>query len=100
MGIYTKIDHESGYYWDNRTFPLKLDEPETVRNWEIPNPQDYDFTAALDFCEEHKDSAVYSHNLDNIMNDAGRLFGLEQVYIGLATEEPVLMEFIDRKIET
>jgi uroporphyrinogen decarboxylase len=94
------VEHGSGGYWDYCDFPLKDADEETVAHWPMPSPDDFDYSAMKQACEKHKERAVYVGNpgLACIMNTAGFLRGMEQMFIDLATDEPAGLLLIDRML--
>jgi uroporphyrinogen decarboxylase len=94
------VEHESGGYWDYCDFPLKDADEETVAKWPMPSPDDYDYSTLAAHCRKKKDLAVFIGNagLACIMNTAGFLRGMEQVFLDLALDEPAGMLLIDRML--
>ncbi len=94
------IEHGSGGYWDYCDFPLKDADEETVAKWPMPNPDDYDYSDIARHCEERKEYAVYIGNpgLACIMNTAGFLRSMEQMFVDLALDEPAGLLLIDRML--
>jgi uroporphyrinogen decarboxylase len=94
------VEHGSGGYWDYCDFPLKDADEETVARWPMPSPDDFDYAAVKRACEQHRRFAVHVGNpgLACIMNTAGFLRGMEQMFIDLATDEPAGLLLIDRML--
>ena len=92
------VEHDSGGYWDYCDFPLKDADVEKVANWPIPSPDDFDYSAIPADCQRWREYGVFLGNpgLACIMNTAGFLIGMEQVFIGLALDEPAVLLLIDR----
>lgn len=92
------VEHGSGSYWDFCDFPLKEADEETVAKWPLPSPDDYDYSGVAKACEERREYAVHAGNpgLGCIMNTAGFLRGMEQVFLDLALDEPAGVLLIDR----
>ncbi len=98
-GIRTRwIEHQSGGYWDYCDFPLATADYETVQNWPMPNPDDFDYDAALLACQKYKDYglSVGSPGLGDTINKAGMYRGMEQVLVDLITDEPAGLLLMDR----
>ena len=51
-GIRTRwVEHGSGGYWDFCDFPLKDADEETVANYPMPSPDDFDYSQVADYCK-------------------------------------------------
>ena len=101
-GIHTRyIEHESGGYWDFCDFPLKDADEETVANWPMPNPDDFDYSGIAEACREQEQYAIYCGGAGDadIINSNGFLRGMEQTLIDLALEDPVGLLLADRRME-
>jgi uroporphyrinogen decarboxylase len=94
------VEHGSGNYWDFCDFPLVNADEEAVAKWPMPSADDYDYSGMADACRRHKEFAVHIGNpgLACIMNTAGFLRGMEQVFLDLALEEPAGLLLIDRML--
>ena len=94
------VEHESGGYWDYCDFPLKDADVETVANWLLPSPDQYDYSAALDAARRYKDYAVGvgSPGFGDIINSNGFLRGTEQAFIDLITDDPAGLLLADRRL--
>ena len=98
-GIHTKyIEHETGGYWDYCDFPLREADEETVANWPMPNPDDFDFSHLPSACERKKEYAIHvgGAGLGCIINTAGFHRSMEQVFCDLALDDPAGLLLIDR----
>ncbi len=99
-GIHTKwIEHESGGYWDFCDFPLAGATPEEVEAWPFPSPDDFDYQSVPARCRRHAGFAVgVGHpGLGDVINSTGMLFGMENVLVGLMTDDPAVLAYVDRK---
>jgi uroporphyrinogen decarboxylase len=96
------IEHDTGGYWDYCDFPLKDADVDTVANWPMPDPDDFDYAAAARACDALGECAVYTGGagLGDIINSTGMIRTMEQVLIDLVTDDPAGLLFIDRKIDT
>ncbi len=94
------IEHGSGGYWDYCDFPLVDADEETVAKWPMPSPDDFDYSNIAKDCELRKKYAVHigGAGLACIMNTAGFLRGMEQVFVDLALDEPAGLLLIDRML--
>ena len=101
-GIITRwVEHESGGYWDYTDFPLKNADHETMANWPMPSPDDYDYAAFTDYT---KSDAVGNYALcvggagcADVINSTGMLMSAEEVLIAMASEDEGLMAYLKRK---
>jgi len=96
------IEHDAGSYWDYCDFPLREADVETVARWPMPSPDDFDYSGIAEACREMKEYAVHigSGGLGCIMNLAGFLRGMEQMFVDLALDEPAGLLLIDRMLAT
>ncbi len=95
------VEHQSGGYWDYCDFPLVDADEETAANWPMPSPDDYDYSHIKPACEANKEYAVHLGGAGTgcIINTAGFLRSMGQVFIDLALGEPAGMLLIDRMLE-
>lgn len=93
------IENQSGGYWDYCNFPLKDAQPEQIKGWNMPNPDDFDYSAIALQCQKYKDYAIVygSPGMVDIINNTGMLFGMEQTLIDLISENSITLEFLERK---
>jgi len=100
-GIHTRwVKNESGGYWDYCDFPLRDASVEEVRNWPMPNPDDFDYCAIKQQCDKYKDYCIVFGNagFGDIINSTGMIRTMEQVLIDLITDDPAGIEYIRRKV--
>jgi len=100
-GIHRRwVAHDAGGYWDYCDFPLKHADEEAVARWPMPSPDDFDYSGLAQACREKKEFAVHvgGAGLACIMNTAGFLRGMEQVFVDLALDEPAGLLLIDRML--
>lgn len=95
------VQHGSGGYWDYCDFPLVNADEDTVAKWPMPNPDDYDYSGIAKACQERKEYAVHvgGAGLACIMNTAGFLRSMEQMFVDLALDEPAGLLLIDRMLD-
>ncbi|MFA6101863.1 MAG: uroporphyrinogen decarboxylase family protein [Victivallaceae bacterium] len=93
-------EHVNGGFWDYCDFPLADADLETVENWAMPSPDDFDYSLIYQHCKKHQECAMYVGNpgLACIINTAGFLLGMEQVLVGLAIDDPATLRLIDRML--
>lgn len=99
-GIHTRwIKHESGGYWDFCDFPLKDADLETVENWPMPNPDDFDYSRVAETCDRYAEYALFvgGAGLGDIINSAGMIRTMEQVLVDLFTDDEAGLRYIDRR---
>ena len=95
------VGHDTGGYWDFCDFPLKDADDEMFDSFPIPNPDDFDFNEAYDYCKAKKDYAIsLGHaGIPDIINSNGRLMGMEDVLCHLALEDDAAIRFIKRRAD-
>jgi uroporphyrinogen decarboxylase len=100
-GIHRRwIEHETGGYWDFCDFPLQEADEETVANWPMPNPEDFDFSDVPDQCSRVEQYAINgSAGFGDIINGNGMLRGMEQTLVDLITDDPAGLLLTDRRME-
>jgi uroporphyrinogen decarboxylase len=90
-GIHRRwVEHASGGYWDYCDFPLQEADEETVANWPMPAPDDFDYSEVRRQCEQYAPYAcgVGSPGLGDIINSSGMLRGMEQTLVDLISADP------------
>ena len=100
-GIHRRwVEHDTGGYWDYCDFPLRDADVETVAAWPMPSPDDHDTSGVADACRRLAPHAVHLGNpgLACIMNTAGFLRTMDQVFVDLITDEPAGLLLIDRML--
>lgn len=99
-GIHRRwIEHPSGGYWDYCDFPLQFANEETIANWPMPDPDDFDYDAALAQCEVFKDYCLLhgSPGLGDVINSTGMIRTMEQTLVDLVTDDSAGLLYIKRK---
>lgn len=99
-GIHRRwIEHGSGGYWDYCDFPLREADAETVANWPLPAPADFDYSGILAACKAYQEFAINgSGGYGDIINGNGFLRGMEQTLIDLITDDPAGLLLADRRM--
>ena len=88
-GVHTRwIEHDTGGYQDFCDFPLTAADEETIANWPMPDPDQYDYSHVFDHCRQRKDYAVFLHCFGDLINGNGMLRGMEQTLVDLITDDP------------
>ena len=95
------IEHSTGGYWDYCDFPLENADVETMRNWPMPSPDDFDYSHIADECKRRSEYATVLGNagVGDIINSTGMIRTMEQVLVDLALDVEALFVFVDRRIE-
>ena len=100
-GCYMRwIEHQTGGYWDFCDFPLKDADPETIENYPVPDPDNFDYSRIAEQLERHKDKAIYTGGAGtpDIINSTGRIMGMEDVLVNLMVEDEATLHFLDRRV--
>jgi len=100
-GIHRRwVEHDFGGYWDYCDFPLRNADVETVAEWLMPSPDDHDYAGVAAACERQGAYAVHIGNpgLACIINTAGFLRSMDQVFVDLITDDPAGLLLIDRML--
>ena len=101
-GFYMRwIKHETGGYWDFCDFPLQNADSDTIANYPVPNPDDFDYDAMGDQLETHKEFAIYLGNpgVPDIINSTGRIMGMEDTLCNLMIEDEATLIFLNRRMD-
>ena len=100
-GHYTKlIYNKAGFYHDFCNFPLKDADDETIANFPVPNPDDFDYSNIDGWLNDIKDKAVYigGGGTADIINCTGRVMGMEETLVRLYEEDEAALNYIDRRL--
>lgn len=94
------IGHETGGYWDFCDFPLQGADSETILNFPVPNPDDFDYDAIAQQLEAYKEYAIYigSAGIPDIINSTGRIMGMEDTLCNLMLEDEATLIFLNRRM--
>lgn len=101
-GIHTRyVEHQSGGYWDYCDFPLQDADEETMANFPMPNPDDFDYDGYLEQFKANADLAAYigDAGLADVINTTGMYKGMEQTLVDLITDDPATLLFIKRRTD-
>jgi hypothetical protein len=99
-GIHRRwVEHETGGYWDYCDFPLQDADEQTVANWPMPSPDDYDYSVIRDQCKRHNQYACVLGNagIGDIINSCGMLRGMERTLMDLINGDPSGLLLADRR---
>ena len=91
--------NESGGHWDYCDFPLKDALDEAFYTFPVPDPDDFDYDLAVDYCKARKDYALYvgAPGVPDIINSSGRIMGMEDVLCHLMLDDEAALHFINRR---
>jgi hypothetical protein len=95
------VEHGSGGYWDFCEFPLRNADEETVANWPMPSPDDFDYSQIARECKKHEHYAVHigGAGLCDAINSSGYLRSMEQIFMDLVTDDPAGLLIMKRRTE-
>ena len=99
-GIHRRwVEHESGGYWDFCDWPLANATEEQVEAWPMPNPDNFDYTAAVEQCRAFGRYCVTigGSGYPDVINGNGMLRTMEQVLVDLISDDPSGLRLIDRR---
>jgi uroporphyrinogen decarboxylase len=102
MGFNTRwIEHQTGGYWDTCDFPLQGADPDTIANFPVPNPDDFDYSAVGERLDAAKHYAVFIGNPGTgcVINTTGRLMGMEDALCNLMTEDEATLYQLNRRMD-
>lgn len=94
------VEHETGGYWDFCDFPLKDAADELFDRFPVPNPDDFDYDAALDAARHYGTTyGVYTGNAGtpDVINSNGRIMGMEDILVHLICDDDAAMSFVRRR---
>jgi len=93
------VAHETGGYWDFCDFPLKDAEDEDFAAFPIPDPDNFNYDAALDTCKHFRDFGLYAGDpgTPDIINSNGRIMGMEDILCHLLTGSEAALDFVRRR---
>jgi uroporphyrinogen decarboxylase len=96
------VEHPSGGYWDYCDFPLSDADEETVANWPMPSPDDFDYSTIAAQCEAHAQYALHAGGAGtgDTINSTGFVRGTEQVLVDLITDDPAGLLLTERRVST
>ena len=100
--VMRKVEHETGYYWDFCDFPLQDAEDEDFENFNVPNPDDFDYDTALEQAKSYggKYGLHIGHSgIPDVINSNGRIMGMEDILCHLFTENEAAMDFVNRRAD-
>lgn len=95
------VENPSGGYYDYCDFPLEFANVDEVRAWPFPSPDDFDYAGVAAQCAANRKYALYvgGAGLACIMNTAGFLRGMEQMFVDLATDDEAGLLLIDKLLD-
>ena len=95
------IENESGGYNDYTGWPLKDASEETLRNWPMPSPDDFDYSSIEAQVAAHKDKCILVGGAGHgdIINSTGMIRTMEQTMLDLAMEDEGMLAYTDRRFD-
>jgi uroporphyrinogen decarboxylase len=96
------VEHGSGGYWDFCDFPLKDADDEAFASFPVPDPDDFDYDAALDRAKAvGTEYGLYigGAGIPDVINSNGRIMGMEDVLCHLLTGYEPAMAFMRRRAD-
>lgn len=94
------VEHGSGGYWDFCDFPLKDATDEMFDNFPIPDPDDFDYEAALSKAKSYGGKyGLYVGNagIPDILNSNGRIMSVEDMLCHLILEDDAALRFMKKR---
>lgn len=94
------VQHGTGGYWDYCDFPLQDAEDEAFENFPIPDPDDFDYAAALEKAKSYGGQyALFAGHggIPDVINSNGRLMGMEDTLCHLALGSEAACDFMHRR---
>ena len=94
------VEHGNGGYWDFCDFPLKDASDEDFETFPVPNPDDFDYSQALDKAKTiGKETGIFigGAGIPDMINSNGRLMGMEDVLCHLYTGNEAAGKFMERR---
>jgi uroporphyrinogen decarboxylase len=94
------VAHGTGGYWDFCDFPLEHASDDVIARWPMPSPDAYAYAHLEAYCRANRNYAlsVGGPGLGDIINSTGFVFGMEETLVRLATGDPALLAFLDRRL--
>ncbi|MCE5278443.1 MAG: uroporphyrinogen decarboxylase family protein [Planctomycetaceae bacterium] len=95
------VEHEFGGYWDYCQWPLTDAGVDEIARWPMPDPDRFDYSVVAPACRANKDYAVHIGHpgLACIINTAGFLRTMGQVFVDLITDDEAGLLLIDRMLD-
>jgi len=96
------VEHETGGYWDFCDYPLKDADDEMFDAFPVPDPDDFDYDAALEKAKAYEGKYalhIGGPGIPDVINSGGRIMSMEDVLCHLYTENEAAMRFIKRRAD-
>jgi len=100
-GYYSRwVKNQYGGYDDFCNYPLENVEEDVIADFPFPSPDDFDYETAIASFQYYKDRSLCCGNegIGDIINSMGRIMNMENILIGLITENEAILDLIDRKV--
>jgi uroporphyrinogen decarboxylase len=90
-----------GGYDDYCDFPLKGADDETIANFPVPDPDDYDYDSLGALIAKNRDLAIYigDPGFGDVINSTGMVMSMEDVFVNLQLEHEPTLEFIRKRTD-
>ena len=103
LGFYSRwVQNPYGGYQDFCNYPLMGASDEEIANYPLPSPDDFDYDEAMAKIKSFGDNAIHvgDAGLCDILNSIGaRVMGMEDILIGIQTEDEAVLGLVDRKLD-
>lgn len=99
---YAMVQYDGGTYPEAYELPFAaMDTMDQVEAHPWPSADDYDYSGVQDACRAHGDYVVCTGGAGtpDIINGVSRARGMERVLCDIATEDPVGVAIIDRRVD-
>jgi len=102
LGFRTRyVENETGGYHELCDHPLMDADADTIANWPLPDPDDFDYDVVEQACRRYPEYALFTGGAStgDIINSTAAMRNMEMVMLDLAMEEEATLTLIDRKLE-
>ena len=101
-GFYSRwVENKYGGYDDFCNYPLEDATDDVIADFPFPSPDDFDYETAISSFQNYKDLALFCGNagIPDMINSMGRIMNMENILVGLITENEAVLDLIDRKLQ-
>ncbi|MBN1543770.1 hypothetical protein JW992_16625 [candidate division KSB1 bacterium] len=94
------VEHDWGGYWDYCDWPLRDADRDTILNWPLPSPDDFDYEVIRRASYKFQDYCVIIGHpgVADLINSNSMLRTMEQVLVDLITDDPAGMALIEKSV--
>jgi len=95
------VENEFGGYGDFCDYPLANVDEETISNFPVPSPDDFDYSVIQEQLKYFKDYAIFIGNagIPDIINSTGRIMGMEDTLVNIMMEDEATLLFINKRMD-